>query len=46
MFLANKKKKRLPFPSTLWLFFHELIANPQTQTLVGLQCDTDTFEEV
>lgn len=42
MFLAEK----FPFPSTLWVFFHELIANPQTQTLVGLQCDTNTFGEV
>lgn len=42
MFLAEK----ILFPSTLWVFFHELIVNPRTQTLVGLQCDTNTFGEV
>ena len=30
---------------TVGPFFHELIANPRTQTLVGLQCDTNTFGE-
>lgn len=33
-------RKKASFPVTLQVFFHELIPNPRTPTLMSLQCDT------